>query len=218
MAFIPWRKRKTENTLRGFHEAEEAEQMARLAYTLLFGFFAGILGMMIKKESLLYDTGFLDSYTLSPVKFLEPDMGELFQNILMERIGVSVLLIILSTTYLGCAAAYLYQVWSGLALGIFAAGSMIRYGGKGILLILGSLLPQQIILVPAFLLLSAKCCELCRIMYFRGLSAGLSGKDRNRLLFGKVFHMCVVIFVIIVGCLVETYINPKILQFVLKIF
>jgi len=215
---IRWRKKKTENTLRSLHEVEEAEQMAQLTYTLFFGFFAGILGMIIKKESLLYGTGFLDSYTLSPVKFLDPDMGELFQNVILQRIGAAVLLIILSTTYLGCAASYLYQIWSGLALGAFAAGSMIRYGGKGILLIAGGLLPQQLILIPAFLILSAKCCELSKIMYFRGLSAGFSQKDRYKMLLNKGFHMGLVVLIIVGGCLLETYVNPKILKFVLKIF
>ena len=58
-----------------FHGTEDAEQMAKLFYTLFFGFFAGILGMVIKQESLLYNTGFLDSYTLSPIKYLEPDIS-----------------------------------------------------------------------------------------------------------------------------------------------
>ncbi len=218
MAISLLRQKKTENVLKNFQEEEDARQMTRLAYTLLFGFFAGILGMILKKESLLYHTGFLDSYTLSPVKFLEPDTRELLENILIQRLGAVILLVILSTTYLGCIVAYLYQIWSGLAMGILAAGSMIRYGGKGILLIIGSLLPQQIIFIPAFLLLSAKCCELCKIMYFRGVTGSLSGKERYRLLAKKMLHMAGVIMVVITGCFIECYVNPKILKFILQFF
>lgn len=192
--------------------------MARLLYTLLFGFFAGILGMILKQESLLYHTGFLDSYTLSPVKYLDPDTKKLLVTIFMQRFGMSALLVILSTTYLGCMAAYAYQVWSGLAMGILAAGSMIRYGMKGILLILGSLLPQQLILIPAFLILSVKCCELCRIMYFGGMSGGLSGRDRGRFVVKKGVQMTGSVALIAAGCFVEAYINPMILKFVLRLF
>ena len=141
--------------------------MTKLLYTLFFGFFAGILGMVIKQENLLYNTGFLDSYTLSPIKYLEPDIGKLLPTILMQRLGAALFLIVLATTYLGGVAAYLYQIWSGLAMGILTAGSMIRYGTKGLALIAGSLLPQQLILLPAYLLLSMECCDLCRAMYFR---------------------------------------------------
>lgn len=213
-----FKQKKIENSLRLFREAEEAEQMARLLYTLFFGFFAGILGMILKQESLLYHTGFLDSYTLSPVKYLDPDTKKLLVTIFMQRLGVAALLIILSTTYLGSIAAYAYQVWSGLAIGLLSAGSIIRYGGKGILLIVGSLLPQQLILIPAFLILSVRCCELCRIMYFSGIAGGFSGKDKGRFLLKKGLHMIFSVMLIIAGCFVEAYINPVILKFILRIF
>lgn len=199
-------------------ETEEAQQMAKLLYTLFFGFFAGVLAMILKQENLLYNTGFLDSYTLGPIKYLDPDTKKLLITVFMQRIGMAVLLVILSTTYLGCIAAYLYQLWSGLAAGILAAGSVIRYGMKGVLLIAGSLLPQQLILVPAFLLLSVKCCELCRIMYFRGISGGLSGRDRGRFFLKKGTYMAGCMIVIAAGCFVEAYINPRILKFILQLF
>lgn len=212
------KQRKTDNILRLFREEEEAQQMARLLYTLLFGFFAGVLGMILKQESLLYHTGFLDSYTLSPVKYLEPDTKKLFLTIFMQRIGVTALLIILSTTYLGTVSAYFYQAWSGLAMGILAAGSMLRYGVKGILLIFGSLLPQQLILIPAFLVLSVKCCELCQIMYFRGIPGGFSGRDKGHFLIRKGMQMMPGILLILAGCFVEAYINPVFLKFILRLF
>lgn len=218
MAISFFRRGKTEKGFRIFRETEEAEQMARLLYTLFFGFFAGILGMILKKESLLYGTGFLDSYTLGPVKYLEPDTGKLLTTVFMQRLGVAALLIILATTYLGTAAAYFYQAWSGLAMGILAAGSVIRYGAKGVLLILGSLLPQQLVLVPAFLMLCVKCCELCKIMYFRGGAGGLSVRDKGRILIKKGLDMTTGVVLIAVGCFVEAYINPGILKLILGLF
>lgn len=218
MAITLLRQKKTGNGIRVFGEAEDAEQMAKLLYALFFGFFAGILGMILKQESLLYSTGFLDSYTLGPVKYLEPDTGKLLTTVFMQRLGMAVLLIILATTYLGSISAYLYQVWSGLAMGILTAGSVIRYGIKGILLAAGSLLPQQLILIPAFLMLSVKCCSLCRTMYFRGIPGGFSGKDRGRFLMKRGLDMLSCIVLIAAGCFIEAYINPKILKLVLRLF
>lgn len=210
--------KKAENELRIFREAEEAEQMAKLLYTLCFGFFAGILGMILKKESLLYSTGFLDSYTLGPVKYLEPDTGKLLITIVMQRLGAAALLIILATTYLGSVTAYLYQIWSGLAMGILTAGSVIRYGAKGILLAAGALLPQQLILIPAFLMLSVKCCELCRSMYFQNMPGGFLGREKGRFLIRKALNMITNVAIIAAGCFLEAYLNPKVLKLVLRLF
>lgn len=201
-----------------FRETEEAEQMAKLLYTLFFGFFAGILGMILKKESLLYSTGFLDSYTLGPVKYLEPDTGKLLTTIFMQRFGAAVLLIILATTYLGSVTAYLYQLWSGLAIGILTAGSVLRYGAKGLLLAAGSLLPQQLILIPAFLMLSAKCSGLCQNMYFRGIAGGFSGREKGRFVLKKALNMITCVMFIAAGCFLEAYVNPRILKMILQLF
>lgn len=199
-------------------ETEEAEQTAKLLYTLFFGFFAGILGMILKKESLLYSTGFLDSYTLGPVKYLDPDTGKLLITIVIQRMGAAALLIILATTYLGSVTAYLYQVWSGLAMGILTAGSVLRYGTKGILLAAGSLLPQQLILIPAFLMLSVKCCGLCRAMYFQGVAGAFSGREKGKYILKKALNMITDVMIIAAGCFVEAYINPRILKMILRLF
>lgn len=201
-----------------FRGTEDAEQMTKLLYTLFFGFFAGILGMVIKQENLLYNTGFLDSYTLSPIKYLEPDIGKLLPTILMQRLGAALFLIVLATTYLGGVAAYLYQIWSGLAMGILTAGSMIRYGTKGLALIAGSLLPQQLILLPAYLVLSMECCELCRAMYFRRMPGEFPGRDRGRIFLKKGLRMLFCMMIIVAGCFVEAYMNPPILKIILKLF
>lgn len=218
MAISLIRQKKTRGGLWIFRESEEAEQMAKLLYTLFFGFFAGILGMILKQESLLYHTGFLDSYTLGPVKYLEPDTGRLLSAILMQRLGTAAFLVILSTTYLGSVAAYFYQVWSGAALGILTAGSVIRYGVKGMLLALGSLMPQQLILIPAFLILSAKCCGLCKNMYFRGIPGGAVGRERVRFLIREGLNMTASILFIVAGCFIEAYISPGVLKLVLRLF
>lgn len=212
------KRKKAESDLRIFRETEESEQMGKLLYTLFFGFFAGILGMILKKESLLYSTGFLDSYTLGPVKYLEPDTGKLLITIVMQRMGAVLLLIILATTYLGSVTAYLYQMWSGLAMGILAAGSVLRYGAKGILLAAGSLLPQQLILIPAFLMLSVKCCALCRTMYFQGVAGAFSGREKGKFVLKKALNMITCVMIIAAGCLVEAYINPRILKMILQLF
>lgn len=204
--------------MRIFRETEEAEQTAKLLYTLFFGFFAGILGMILKKESLLYGTGFLDSYTLGPVKYLDPDTGKLLMTIIMQRLGAAALLIILATTYLGSVTAYLYQVWSGLAIGILTAGSVLRYGAKGILLAAGVLLPQQLILIPAFMMLSVKCCELCRNMYFQSVPGGFSGREKGRFFLRRALNMTAYIMMIAAACFIEAYINPKILKVILRLF
>ncbi len=190
---------------------------SNLLYTFLFGFFGGIAGMMLQKERLLFQTGFLDSYTLSPVKYMDIDTGALLEVVLTKRLGIAFVLVILSTTYLGTFVAYLYQLKSGIILGLLTAGAVIRYGVKGLFLALGGIFPQQLLLIPAFLVLSLRCCEVCRLLYSVEEGAGFHAEKKKRLLQKGVQIACC-LAVVITGCLLETYVNPKILKFVLQIF
>ena len=80
----------------------------------ILGFIAGVICMTVKKEDLIYGTGFMDSYTLSPIKYLDIDGKILLGYVLRQRLLGAVLLMILATTYLGCGATYLFFLWNGI--------------------------------------------------------------------------------------------------------
>ena len=161
------------------------------------GLIAGILVINMGKSILLGDGGMFDESTLYHLKYMTVDSNALFCYILRKRIIRFLGLAVLSTTYLGLAACMGAAFWYGLSAGAFLATLMLRYGIKGILL--------------ALLLW---CQELFRGIYVRG---EYSAADRGFLV-KKAGRLLVLMAVLVVGCMLEAYMNPFILMGFLKIF
>ena len=181
----------------------------------LLGFACGIICMESRTKELLYDTGFMDSYTLSPIKYLDIDGKVLLGYVLRQRLLGVVLLLLLSTTYLGCGATYLFFLWNGIVWGLLITGCFERYGFKGLAFALGSTFPQILLYVPVFLVLAVQVCDMCKLLYFRKSDVYLSKRN-------SFYKFCligiVIIMVVIIGCLLESYVNPFILKCILNAF
>ncbi len=178
------------------------------------GLIAGILVINMGKSILLGDGGMFDESTLYHLKYMTVDSNALFCYILRKRIIRFLGLAVLSTTYLGLAACMGAAFWYGLSAGAFLATLMLRYGIKGILLAVISMFPQYLVYVPVVLALLLWCQELFRGIYVRG---EYSAADRGFLV-KKSGRLLVLMAVLVVGCMLEAYMNPFILMGFLKIF
>ena len=178
------------------------------------GLIAGILVINMGKSILLGDGGMFDESTLYHLKYMTVDSNALFCYILRKRIIRFLGLAVLSTTYLGLAACVGAAFWYGLSAGAFLATLMLRYGIKGILLAVISMFPQYLVYVPVVLALLLWCQELFRGIYVRG---EYSAADRGFLV-KKAGRLLVLMAVLVVGCMLEAYMNPFILMGFLKIF
>ena len=184
---------------------------------VLAGVGAGFFCMLFQQDRLLFQTGLLDAYTISPIKYQEINHDILFGYVLKQRLLNSLLISLLATTYLGITVSYLYLLLFGAAFGLLTAAALLRYGLKGLLFIFMSMFPHQLILFPVFLLLSCVACSLCRYLYFQDVSMHFKGKKKNVLL----KYMVLLLFcniVVIIGCYIESYVNPQMLKMILKFF
>ncbi len=166
------------------------------------------------KSILLGDGGMFDESTLYHLKYMTVDSNALFFYVFRKRLFRLLGLAVLSTTYLGLIACMGAAFWYGLSAGAFLAALTIRYGIKGILLALISMFPQYLVYVPVLLALLIWCEELFRGIYVRG---EYSAADRGFVL-KKAGRLLVLIAVLIVGCMMEAYMNPYLLMGFLKIF
>jgi len=181
------------------------------------GFIAGILIMYFGKSVLLESTGLLDENTFVDMKYMTVDSSALFYYVLKKRMGSALILMILSTTYLGLLVCTIFSIWYGIMSGAFMSALIIRYGIKGLLLAAVSIFPQYILYFPAFAALLLLCAELNRKIYFQ--KYGYSGTGGKAKVFsGKFVTLLVIIAVIFAGCVLESFCNPKILLSFLKIF
>lgn len=182
----------------------------------LVGLVLGIFAMNAGKGLLLENTGLLDEYTLYQMKYMTVDGNALFFYVLGERLKGVGLLVIMATTYLGLAVICGMALWYGMASGMFLSALIIRYGMKGILFALTGIFPQYLLYVPAVLFLFTWCEQICRSIYFTGtVTQKLTGRQN---VLQKLLQLLILIGIVIVGCVLESYVNPYLVGKLLKIF
>ena len=188
---------------------------------ILFFVICFVLGICITnlcKGEIVEKQGFLDEYTLLCMSHVEIDYLKYLVYLLQKRVGAILLLAILSSTYLGFACIYTYIGWLGAAAGIFLTGAGIRYGTKGILLFLGGMLPHQLILVPCGIIFICWCYSMCAALYYPGHCSEPIYGSKKQFIIRKIMQFQIFVGVVIIGCLVECYVNPYIYTKILKLF
>lgn len=172
--------------------------------------------MSLGRGVLLENTSLLDKYALYHMKYMTVDSSALFYYVLRLRMKSSLTLAVLATTYLGLAVCAGAVLWYGLSAGAFLAAVVIRYGLKGVLFAFAGILPQYILYVPAMLALLAWCETLNRSIYF---SNNAGGDAADGVVWPKrIAQLAVILCVLILGCLLESFMNPGLLEKFLKIF
>ena len=179
------------------------------------GMLLGIIIMNFGKSILLENTGLFDEYTLYYMKNRTVDGDALFIFVLKERTQIILFLIIAATTYLGLLACRGVMLWYGISAGAFLTALVLRYGIKGMILAVVSVFPQYILYAPAILALVLWCEELFRGIYYRSGEFANSDK-RNKI--RKMGQLLTILFMVLVGCFLEGYVNSRLLIGFLQVF
>ena len=185
-----------------------------LPYLFMAGMAVGLILMTLGRTTLFEETGLLNEESLYQMKYMTVDRNALFWYILGIRFKNVAILAVLATTYLGLAAVCTMTISYGAAAGMFLAAAMMRYGVKGILLAVTAIFPRYLLYVPAFFFLLVWCEQICRGIYFEK-GARLGSKQ---MLLVKLLQLLGIIAVVIIGCGLESYVNPTVLKNLLKIF
>lgn len=188
-------------------------------YLFLGGFLTGIILINVWRTPLLQEMDLLSPASLDRLKYLKVDGGGFFLYVLRERLGTVLVLCLLSTTYIGIYAVSAYALWMGALAGVFLSVASIRYGLKGIALVLMGILPQYFLLVPACIMLMDWCYRLSCALYHPGrLPDGTGYGMKRQYLMRKILQLFIIIGVVIIGSVIESYVNPVLLSHFLKIF
>ena len=182
----------------------------------IIGICGGILLANLVKSELLSGTELLGENALLQVRYAVIDSKSLFLRLLGQRLGEAILLMLLSTTFLGLAAVWFYAFRYGLSLGLLLTVLLAEHGIRGLLLLVAGLLPQMLVYVPVWALLLALAERTCRRLYYLNGNEGLAGLKRMGI------HLSAqtgrLLFMLAVGCWLEAYVNPYLLRLVVKIF
>lgn len=185
----------------------------------LVAFAAGILVMNFGKSILLEHTGLLDENVLRQMVSAYPDSNALFAFVLRKRITLALVMVLLATTYLGIGVCVAVDIWYGFSAGAFLAAAMIQYGFKGILLVAAGVMPQYLFYAPALYALLLWCEATCRFIYYKKQFHGekFLRDSKTPILLGRVLPLVVLFIVFLVGCFMESFVNPGILKGILKV-
>lgn len=179
------------------------------------GMLAGFFIMNLGKSILLGNTGLFDEDTLYRMKYMSVDSSALFCYIFRKRMMVLILVAVLSTTYLGYVVCLGVTVWCGMSSGVFLSVLAARYGIKGLVLAVVSIFPQYLFYIPAVIMMLGWSESLYRTIYSRGISADLGNRAFVMI---KLGWLGIIAALVLLGCLMEGYVNPGILIGYLKVF
>lgn len=168
-------------------------------YVLIFcmaGFLAGIIYSNAAVSSLLSEAGifndyFLDQYVQSDI--LTTDYLWYVSRIRLGWLGV---LALLGCTKARKAAAGGFLAWTGFSCGMMMTAAVLKLGLKGLLLCIAALMPHVFFYCAGYLILL-----LHELRY-----------PESRWYVSKTVSVCLLIFS---GILLECYVNPVIMQWVI---
>lgn len=191
----------------------------KIYYILVITFFCVgvILGTYTVKYMNPVANGDLSNYFTTFLKSLESQQinnKELLLNVLKNNILLIGLIIVVSLTAYGTAVILLGNLVKGFTLGYTFSFLVGTFGGKGMWIAVGSLLPQNLIYIPCFIALSVVTMEFSaekmKAKYFHNA-------PKKRLVASELMVKCLIIVAIFtVGIFVEAYITPKIIILIMS--
>ena len=189
-----------------------------VVYLFTIGLFLGILIVNTGYDTWIDNNSLLGTDMIVRLKNSIPDANGLFGYVLKHRLFTVCILGLLATTMVGLPSVCGYICYMGLSAGCLLSVAVIRYGIRGLFLMAAGIFPQGLLLIPSYAALFIWSVSLNRMLYSRGISREYySGYGKHTYL-KKGMQMAGIIVAVIVGCLLESYVNPEIIQFVLKIY
>lgn len=173
----------------------------QLLIDFLAFFFIGIVLANLLGADGFQKNGSLTRYYLKQFQYTPVQPLDLLWHVGCSRLALFLALLALGTIPRGKAAHILFVAWSGFAYGYFCVIAISAFGVKGLLLCLMALFPQFLFYVPVYL-------GLVRLSEHHREHHGWRGAAAVVLLTAAL----------VLGILLESYINPLIIQKMLNFF
>lgn len=187
-------------------------------YLFLGSFLLGVVAMNFGNEFLLTEEGIFSPASINRLKYIEIDNGSFLKYVIRHRVGEGAVLILLSGTGIGLVSVYACVIWQGMLAGMTITAATIRFGMKGLLLILGGVFPHQLLLIPAQVMLLGWCYENCGRGRLGGKYAAPYFTNRKQQFLRQGIVLLWIGIVVLIGCILESYVNPIFVSDLIKLF
>lgn len=189
-----------------------------LLYLFMIGLFLGILLVNIRYDIWTGEDGLLNAEMMKRLQNSELNGNYLFGYIVKHRVSTVLVIGMLASTMIGLPIVCGYVCYLGISAGCILTVAVVRYGIRGLFFMAASIFPQGFLLIPGYFLLLQWGLDCHRELY--GRVGGLDGRylAGSQFIVRKGMKLLGILLIIISGCVVESYVNPKIVHFILKIF
>ena len=197
------------------NQDRKKEDGQRILCCLFFIFFViGILLTVIWKNIVKEPFDILSQETLSGLSRMEWNCTTLLVQCMFKRGIVVLVLPAISMTAFGTFAARLYTSWFSFSMGALMEILTLEYGLPGLLLFGIGIFPQYLFYIPAYIVLLGLCVDLNQRS--RQRQQMQNSNLKTRLIF--LIRICMILGVVIIGTIFESYVNPRILRFFSNLF
>ena len=139
----------------------------------------------------------------------------LFYQCLLKRVSVVIIIPLITLTGIGLWAIRLYTAWFSFSMGALMEALTLQYGISGLLLFVVGIFPHYFFYIPAYILLF-RVCYLINSDMRQGRKYDPRGRVKSNL--EKVKALCIILGVVIIGTIFESYVNPYLLRYFSKLF
>lgn len=182
------------------------------------GLFFGILLLGGLKELLVNENGIFGPAFLRYLQNPKIEQNAFLAYVIRQRMKEYIMLGILSTTFLGISSVYFFIVWQGMISGMVLATVFVRFGLKGIILLVAGMFPHQLLFIPATVMMLIWTYQNCSFFYYPGKYIGPGYHHKKQIFVRQGFLLVWIFCVVFIGCILECYVNPILLTDVAKIF
>lgn len=179
-----------------------------ILFLFIVGFLTGVITMCLMEDNWLMQANMLDQNFIAKINYIEIDKRALLFLCMGKRLRAFFLICLLSFSVVNVFSTSFFFVSSGIYIGSIMEILAIRYGVKGLLFYLAMTMPQGIFYVAGFAMLGVWCLKVEKIIENTGAKKQIRVNEKGQLFlsFGAI----------ILGILLESYVNPEIFLWFIK--
>ncbi|MCI7812132.1 MAG: stage II sporulation protein M [Lachnospiraceae bacterium] len=187
------------------------KNMGYLLISFLVGVFFGVVFINVLGNTYIERSGLFSNYFFTQYQNLAVDCDQVFFFVCRKRIRSIAAIWLMGLTSAGIVFAMLYSGYLGYTAGILVMTALLRMGGRGILVAAVSVIPQIFIYGPVMTFLLEEVCEKGQK---RRNMRWVYGRREIDWKYGTVLTIALLFFLL--GMILESYVSPAVLQYVLK--